>query len=159
MQLMQKILTGLNRLQTGVAGVLLVMMVVLTTANILARQVGLPIRGTFELMGFLGAAVFGLSLSFSHAKKEHLYVSILFDRFPGKVQQAARGINTLASIGLFSLVSFQLVKTGLNLKAVEEVSETLGIAYYPVVLVVAFGVAVLVLLFVYELFTGFGEAS
>ncbi len=156
---MQKILTLLNRLQTGVAGVLLVMMVVLTTANILARQVGLPIRGTFELMGFLGAAVFGLSLSFSHWKKEHLYVSILFDRFPRKVQQLARAINTLACIGLFSLVSWQLVKTGVNLKRVEEVSETLGIAYYPVVLVVAFGVAVLVFLFVYELFTGFGEAS
>ncbi|MCP4117448.1 MAG: TRAP transporter small permease [Desulfobacteraceae bacterium] len=156
---MHRILTLLNRLQTGVAGVLLVMMVVLTTANILARQAGIPIRGTFEIMGFLGAAVFGLSLSFSHSKKEHLYVSILFDRFPKKVRQAAKGINTIACIGLFSLLSYQLVKTGLNLKRVEEVSETLRIPYYPVVLVVAFGVAVLVLLFVHELFTGFGEES
>jgi len=154
---MKKILEFLSSLQVGVAGFLLVTMVVLTSANILVRQAGIPIRGTFELMGFMGAVVFGLSLSFSHGKKEHLYVSILFDRFPRKVQQIARLISTFASTGLFSCLGFQLVKTSLNLREVNELSETLRIAYYPVVLVVAFGVAILVLLLVYEMFTVFGD--
>lgn len=159
MKTMKRFLDGLTSVQTMIAGTLLVMMVVLTSANIVCRQAGIPIRGTFETMGFLGAAVFGLSLSFSHSKKEHLYVSILFDAFPKKVQQFARGISTLASVVLFSFLGVQLVKTGLNLKMVNEVSETLRIPYYPIVLILAFGVAVLVLLFAYELFTGFGESS
>ncbi len=156
---MKRFLTGLTTVQTLIAGVLLILMVVLTSANIVGRQAGIPVRGTFEIMGFLGAAVFGLSLSFSHSKKEHLYVSILFDAFPRKLQQAARCVSTLASIVLFSFLGFQLAKTGLNLKAVNEVSETLRLPYYPVVLILAFGVAVLVLLLVYELFTVLGESS
>ncbi|ACN15249.1 DctQ4 [Desulforapulum autotrophicum HRM2] len=156
---MKRVLAGLTTIQTLIAGTFLVVMVVLTTANIVGRQAGMPIRGTFEIMGFLGAAVFGLSLSFSHSKKEHLYVSILFDAFPRKVQQVARAVSNIASIALFSFLGVQLARTGLNLKAVNEVSETLRIPYYPVVLVLAFGVAVLVLLLVYELLTAFGESS
>lgn len=156
---MNRFLAGLTTIQTLIAGTFLVIMVVLTTANIVGRQAGMPIRGTFEIMGFLGAAVFGLSLSFSHSKKEHLYVSILFDAFPRKVQQVARCVSNLGSIALFSALGIQLARTGLNLKAVNEVSETLRIPYYPVVLVLAFGVGVLVLLLVYELLTAFGESS
>ena len=160
--MIKRFLDLITRVQTGIAGFFLILMIVLTSANIVCRQAGIPIRGTFEIMGFLGAAVFGLSLSFSHSKKEHLYVSILFDSFPKKIQRFARGVSILASAVLFSFLGVQLVKTGLNLKMVNELSETLRIPYYPIVLILAFGVAVLVLLLVselFELFTGFGESS
>lgn len=156
---MKRLLDCLTLVQTLTAGIFLVLMVFLTSANIIGRQAGIPISGTFEAMGFLGAVVFGLSLSFSHSKKEHLYVSILFDKFPKKVGRAARFMSNLGGIVLFSSLGVQLVKTGINLQRVNEVSETLRIPYYPVVFILAFGVAVLVLLLVYELFTSTGEVS
>lgn len=156
---MKRLLVRLTLVQTLIAGTFLVLMVFLTSANIIGRQVSIPISGTFEAMGFLGAVVFGLSLSFSHSKKEHLYVSILFDKFPKKVQRIARVVSNLGSIVLFSSLGVQLVRNGFNLRTVNEVSETLRIPYYPVVFILAFGVAVLVLLLVYELFTATGEAS
>ena len=110
-------------------------------------------------MGFMGALIFALSFGYSHEKKEHIYVSILFDLFPPKIQRAARRINALLTIVFFALLSFQLVKNALNLKAVEEVSETLRIAYYPVILVLAFGAAYLVLLIILELFKPSGDPS
>jgi TRAP-type C4-dicarboxylate transport system permease small subunit len=148
-----------TRIQLAMAGCALIMMICLTCANILLRQFGMPVRGTFEVMGFMGALIFALSFGYSHEKKEHIYVSILFDRFPPKVQRAARRINSLLTIVFFALLSFQLVKNALNLKAVEEVSETLRIAYYPVILVLAFGAAYLVLLIILELFKPSGDPS
>lgn len=156
---MKRLLACLSLVQTLIAGIFLVLMVFLTSANIVGRQAGIPISGTFEAMGFLGAVVFGLSLSFSHSNKEHLYVSILFDSFPKKVQKAAKAVSTIGSIVLFSCLGVQLVRIGLNLREVNELSETLRIPYYPVVFILAFGVAVLVLLLVYELFNVYGEAS
>ena len=149
---MDKFLKKLNSLQVLAGGCLLVIMMFLTCANILFRQFGLPVRGTFEIMGFLGAVIFALSLGYSHEKKEHLYVSIFFDRFPDIVKKTAQIINSFVCIGFFSLLSWQLFKKAVVLKNVHEVSETLRISYYPFILVFSFGVAVLVLLFVYELF-------
>jgi TRAP-type C4-dicarboxylate transport system permease small subunit len=156
---MKRLLDCLTQVQTLIAGIFLVLMVLLTSANIVGRQAGIPISGTFEAMGFLGAVVFGLSLAFSHSKKEHLYVSIIFDSFPKRIQRAARFVSNLGSIVLFSSLGVQLVRNGLNLRRVNEVSETLRIPYYPVVFILAFGVAVLVLLLLYELFVVTGEAS
>ena len=156
---MTDLLKKLTRIQLALAGGVLIMMICLTCANILFRQFGMPVRGTFEVMGFMGALIFALSFGYSHEKKEHIYVSILFDLFPPKVQRAARRINALLTIVFFTLLSFQLVKNALNLKAVEEVSETLRIAYYPIILVLAFGAAYLVLLIILELFKPSGDPS
>ncbi|GAB6143939.1 TRAP transporter small permease [Desulfocicer niacini] len=156
---MTDLLKKLTRIQLTLAGGVLIMMICLTCANILFRQFGMPVRGTFEVMGFMGALIFALSFGYSHEKKEHIYVSILFDLFPPKIQRAARRINALLTIVFFALLSFQLVKNALNLKAVEEVSETLRIAYYPVILVLAFGAAYLVLLIILELFKPSGDPS
>ncbi len=152
---MDKFLKKLNSLQVLAGGCLLVLMMSLTCANILLRQFGFPVRGTFEIMGFLGAVIFALSLGYSHEKKEHLYVSIFFDRFPDIIKKTAQIINSFVCIGFFSLLSWQLFKKAVVLKNVHEVSETLRISYYPFILVFSFGVAVLVLLFIYELFIKF----
>ncbi len=152
---MDKFLKKLNSLQVLAGGCLLVLMMSLTCANILLRQFGFPVRGTFEIMGFLGAVIFALSLGYSHEKKEHLYVSIFFDRFPDAIKKIAQIINSFVCIGFFSLLSWQLFKKAVVLKNVHEVSETLRISYYPFILVFSFGVAVLVLLFIYELFIKF----
>ena len=152
---MDKFLKKLNSLQVLAGGCLLVLMMSLTCANILLRQFGFPVRGTFEIMGFLGAVIFALSLGYSHEKKEHLYVSIFFDRFPDAIKKIAQIINSFVCIGFFPLLSWQLFKKAIVLKNVHEVSETLRISYYPFILVFSFGVAVLVLLFIYELFIKF----
>jgi len=154
---MHNFLKRINNFQLFMGGCFLVMMIFLTCANILLRQFGIPVRGTFEIMGFLGVVIFAFPLGYSHKKKEHLYVSIIFDRFPAKVKKAAHVINNLVCIFFFSLVSWQLVKKALILKNVHEVSETLRIIYYPFILILSFGVAVLVLHFIHELFIKSGD--
>ncbi len=147
----------INSLLVTLGGCFLVVMILLTCANIGFRQFGFPVRGTFEIMGFLGAVVFALGLSYSHERKEHLYVSILFDKFPKSVQQALKRLNSLVCICFFSLLAWQLAVKAWNLKMVNELSETLRIAYYPFVFVLSFGVFVFVLLYIVELLFNPGD--
>ncbi len=153
------LLRKINSLQIFCGGCFLVCMVFLTCGNILFRQFGMPIRGTFEIMGFLGAMLFALSLGYSHDKKEHLYVSILFDRFPEKLRRVLQKINAMICGLFFSLLTWQLIKKALNMKSVGEVSETLQMIYYPFILVLAFGTFVLVLFILYELFKKGGNSN
>ena len=157
--MMTDFLKKMTRIQLALGGCFLILMICVTCANILLRQFGMPLRGTFEVMGFMGALIFALAFGYSFEKKEHIYVSILFDLFPPKVQRTARRINALLGIVFFSLLSFQLVKNALNLRAVEEVSETLRMPYYPVIMVLAFGTAYIVLLIFFELFKPSGDRS
>ncbi len=154
---MKKILDKINSLQVLLGGLLLVVMIFLTCANILFREFGLPVRGTYEIMGLLGAVIFAFSLAYAHDMKEHLYVSIIFDRFPLKVRKILSHVNKFVCMLFFGFLSFQLVKKALILRAAGELSETLRMSYYPFIFAVAFGVLVLAVLLAYEFVSIFGE--
>lgn len=149
--MIKRILDGINTVQVFIGGLFLVMMVALTFANILFREFGLPVRGTYELMGFFGAVIFALCLAFSHEKKEHLYVNIIHDRLPESLKRIFSMINKTVCLVFFSILSYQLVKKAFVLKNVGELSETLRLPYYPFIMVTAFGVFVLAVLLLYEL--------
>ncbi|MBW2022829.1 MAG: hypothetical protein JRI51_08225 [Deltaproteobacteria bacterium] len=68
MELLNKINRVINDVFMCVAGIVLAAMIILTCANIFCRLVWLPIRGTFELMGYFGAVITAFALGFQGAK-------------------------------------------------------------------------------------------
>ena len=62
MVVLDKISNFLNQALLWIAGLFLLAMITITGANIVLRQFGFPIRGTFELMGYFGAIVAALAL-------------------------------------------------------------------------------------------------
>ena len=69
MTTLDKISQILNQALMWIAGVFLVAMVVLTCANVFLRVVWMPVRGTFEIMGFLGAIVTAFALGYTQIKR------------------------------------------------------------------------------------------
>ena len=134
-----------------VGGVFLVGMIVLTCANIFLRLVWIPVRGTFELMGFFGAIVAAFALAHTQTLKGHIAVDVLLNTFsPGK-KRFCRIVNSLACFLFILLCAWQLaVKAGI-LREAEEVTETLQIAFYPFVYGVALGCLVLAVVFLSDL--------
>ena len=126
-----KMIAGINRVLMIVAGIFLVAMISLTCGNILLRFVWLPIRGTFELMGFFGAVATSFALGYTQMKRGHISVDVLFRRFPPPVGRFLDGINHLLCAGFFGIVAWQLGEKGHTLFQTGEVSETLRMAYYP----------------------------
>jgi TRAP-type C4-dicarboxylate transport system permease small subunit len=134
-----------------VSGSLLVLMMLLTCANIFMRIVAVPIRGTFELMGLFGAVVACLALAHAQIRKDHICVDILVERFPKKIKLILAVINDLACIAFALIVTWQIAKVAINLCTSGEVTETLRIVSYPFTFAVALGFLALTLVFVEDI--------
>jgi TRAP-type C4-dicarboxylate transport system permease small subunit len=151
MKKLEQITARLNGLLARVAGFFLVAMAALTCANILLRLVWAPIPGTFELMGFFGAVTAALALGFTQIRRGHIAVDVLIMTFSKKKRRALYVVNSLLGALFGGLCAWQLAAIAFNLDRTGEVTETLGIAYYPFVHAVAAGFAVLALVFVADL--------
>ena len=91
------------------------------------------------------------ALGMTQAKKGHIAVDIIVQRFPKSTQRILTGINGILCTIFFAVVSWQIAKYATTLLRTGEVTETLRIIYYPFTYGVALGCAILSLVFFTEL--------
>jgi TRAP-type C4-dicarboxylate transport system permease small subunit len=144
--ILDKIVEVLNRLLTFLAGLILIIMVLLTCANIIFRLFWVPISGTYELMGFAGAMLTAFALGYTQIKKGHIAVDVLVNVFPTKARWVIAAINNGMCFVFFMLAAWQLAIKANTLRTTGEVTETLRIIYYPFTYAVALGCVVLALI-------------
>jgi TRAP-type C4-dicarboxylate transport system permease small subunit len=152
MKLLDTISEWLNNLLAWVAGAFLVGMVFLTCANILCRVFWVPVRGTFELMGFSGAVVTAFALGYTQMKRGHISVDVLVETFSRKRRRILVLVNNLICCVFFLLAAWQIAVKAHTLRVTGELTETLGIIYYPFTYAVAFGCLILVLVMLTDIF-------
>ena len=150
MGVLDKISNFLNQALLWVAGLFLLAMISITGANIVLRQFGLPIRGTFELMGYFGAIVTALALGYTQIKRGHIAVDIVVLRFSEKTQRILHAVNHLVCMAFFTIVTWQVFKYASTLRETGEVTETLQIIYYPFTYAVALGCLILAFTFLVD---------
>jgi len=150
MNTLDKIIQFLNRLLIWIAGAFLVAMICLTCANIFLRLFWLPVKGTFELMGFFGAVTTAFALGYTQLKKGHIAVDVLIMTFSSKTKRILNFINSFLCMIFFALVAWQVTRYAGTLRSTGEVTETLRIIYYPFTYTVAVGSGVLALVFLLE---------
>jgi len=127
------------RILSGMAGLFLVAMMGLACANMVLRAVWVPVQGTFELMGYLGAVVAAFSLAFAQRQKSHIAVGILLKHFPKPVRRVADAATSAVSCGFFLFAGTETWKWAAFLVDTGEVSETLQIIYHPFVFATSVG--------------------
>ena len=157
MLLLEKISQILNRLLIFIGSIFLVGMIVLTCANIFSRMVWVPIRGTFELMGYFGAVVTAFALGYTQMQKGHIAVDVLLTTFSKKTKKIVQIINHLIGSIFFVLAAWQIAIKATTLLKTGEVTETLRIIYYPFTYAVALGCLVLALVLFTDLLKLFGS--
>ncbi len=121
------------------AGLFLVGMMGLACANMTLRAFDMPLKGTFELMGFLGAVGTGLSLAYAQRSKAHISVGLLMKHYPKSVRRVLAALTEAASCGFFLLAGLETADWAGFLVTTGELSETLRIAYHPFVFAAAAG--------------------
>ena len=144
---LEKISSLLTQILLWIAGLFLIAMIAITGANIVTRLFGLPIRGTFELMGYFGAVVTAFALGYTQIKHGHIAVDIVVLRFSEKTQRILQAVNHLICMGFFVIVTWQVSKYATTLWETGEVTETLQIVYYPFTYAVALGCLILAFTF------------
>ena len=143
MPVLEKISNLLNQALLWIAGLFLIAMITITGANIVIRLFWLPIRGTFELMGYFGAVVTAFALGYTQIKRGHIAVDIVVMQFSKGTQKILHVVNHLVCMAFFAIVTWQVFKYATTLWKTGEVSETLQIVYYPFTYAVALGCLIL----------------
>jgi TRAP-type C4-dicarboxylate transport system permease small subunit len=152
---LEKISKWLNHLLLWVGGITLIGMVVLTCANIFLRIVWVPLDGTFELMGFLGALITAFALGHTQMKRGHIAVDIVVKQFSMRTRNLLTSANYLICMIFFAVAAWQIAKWATKLWKTGEITETLRIIYFPFVYGVALGCAVLSLVLLMDFFRTF----
>ena len=147
MVVLEKISNVLNQVLLWVGGLFLLAMITITGANIVLRLFGLPLRGTFELMGYFGAVVTAFALGYTQIKRVHIAVDIVVLRFSKKTQKILHAVNHLVCMVFFIIATWQVSKYATTLWETGEVTETLQIVYYPFTYAVALGCLILAFTF------------
>jgi len=155
MELLEKISVFLSRSLSWIGGVFLVGMIVLTCGNIVFRLVWVPIRGTFELMGYFGAIVTAFALGYTQMKRGHIAVDVLVNTFSDKRRKVVDTINYTVCFLFFGVAAWQIAIKATTLMNTGEITETLRIIYYPFTYGVALGCAVLSLVLFTDLIKSF----
>ena len=151
MELLDKISHALNQILVWIAGIFLVTMILLTCANIFLRIVWMPVKGTFELMGFFGAIVTAFALGYTQIKRGHIGIDIVVDQFSAKTQRILNSINYSICMIFFAIAGWQVTKWATTLWKTGEITETLRIIFYPFTYGVAIGCFVLALVLLVDL--------
>ena len=145
MEILEKISRILNRTFILIAGAFMAAMILITCANIFLRLVWVPIKGTFELMGFFGAVATAFVLGYTQMKKAHISVDILVNGFSQRVRTVFNGINYFVCMIFFAVLGWQISRLATTIWKTGEVTETLRIVYYPFTYGVALGCFLLAL--------------
>lgn len=136
---------------TLTGGLFLLGMIILTTANVFIRQIFIPIRGTFELMGYAGAVVTAFALGYTQFTNGHIAVDVLVNTYPKGLKRLISALNYGVCCFFSGFMAWHVLQKAFTLKNAGELSETLNIIYYPFTYAVSFGCLILTL----ALFTDF----
>jgi len=139
MDFLEKIRNLLDKVFVVLGGVAVLALMVLATGNVCFRVFGMPYRGAYELVAFLGAIVTAFALGYTQRKKSHIVVDILTETFSQGVKKVLDGLSYLIGMIFFALIAWVILKWGIRIAGSGEVSETLKIAYYPFIYSVAAG--------------------
>jgi TRAP-type C4-dicarboxylate transport system permease small subunit len=153
MDILYRLSSSLNKLLLILGALVLCLMMALATCNMIFGFLGQPIKGAYEVTGFLGALAACLAMAPTQQLRGHIAVTI-FDRFiPRKARQILNFITQILLIGFVFLVIRQLVLLGLSLRLFGELSESLRLPFFPLIFIMAFGFGALALTLITQLLT------
>jgi TRAP-type C4-dicarboxylate transport system permease small subunit len=122
-----------------IAAAAIVLMMLITTGDVVLRFLRISIPGAYETIGFLGALAIAFSLPYTAVEKGHIAVDFLVPHLPYPARIVIHSINSLVSLFLFSLIAWQSIVYAAALKVNNSVSPTLEMPIYPFVYGVAAG--------------------
>jgi len=133
-----------------IAAAALILMMLLTTLDVLLRLFKNSIPGTYEIIGLLGAVVASFALGYTSVEKGHIAVDFLVMRFSPKAQALVGAINALVAAALFGIITWQSLLYALDLLKKGQVTPTVQLPIYPFVFGIAAGCGLLALVLMVE---------
>jgi TRAP-type C4-dicarboxylate transport system permease small subunit len=152
----EKTVYGISRKLNILSGFALVLMMGLVFFNVVLRALWQPILGTYEFTGFLASLMITFALAHCASEKGHIAITIFADRLPPRVQAILDSLVAILGTALYAVISWQSVKYAIHMIKIGEVSPATATPFYPFIFAVAFGLLMLALILLNDVFTSIG---
>ena len=137
--ILDRVSRALSRWLRWVAGAGLLIMLLLTVADVIGIKLfNKPVPGSIEMVGFMGVVTIAFALAYTEVLHGNIQVEFFVTRMPARWRAACSAFVLLLSMALFVLLAWQSYNYGRSLQVKGEVSMTQGIPFYPFVYAIAF---------------------
>jgi TRAP-type C4-dicarboxylate transport system permease small subunit len=134
----EKTVTGLGSLFNQVASASLLAIMLLTCLDVSMRYFfSRPITGTYDVVSLLGAVLASFAMPFTMLQKGHVAVEILIQSLSRGKQLVIETLTHVLGILLFLVLVWQSIVLALDMKAAGEVTPTLLVPFYPILICMA----------------------
>jgi TRAP-type C4-dicarboxylate transport system permease small subunit len=151
MQIFKSAVLNIVRWLDWLAAAAIVAMMALTCADVVMRWFRMPIKGTFELISFMGAIAVAGSIAHTLVAQGHVAVNLLVRLLPPRAQGVIECLIACLSGLLFGIMAWQCLLYGQGFQHSGEVSATLQLPLYPVTYGIALGAVVVCLVCLLDL--------
>jgi TRAP-type C4-dicarboxylate transport system permease small subunit len=134
-----------------VAGASLMVMVLVTTADVILRKFGHSLTGAYDIVKIAAAITMAAALPYTTAIKGHVAIEYFFHKLGRRGRTMVDVLMRLGGMALFSLLAWGCADYGNSLRARGEVSMTLQLPVFWVPYVLAASCALVVLIKLYHL--------
>jgi TRAP-type C4-dicarboxylate transport system permease small subunit len=157
--LLQGVFRRVTQVINGVGSVFLLVMMLLTTADVSLRYfANRPIIGSLELTEFMMVILVFFAMGYTAALRGHIVIHFLTSRLPERYQAIGDSIAYFISIGFCSLISWQAItQAGITQSYYYDLSGVISMSVSPFYCVVAFGSALMCLVFLADLLESLGR--
>ncbi|HOX55642.1 MAG TPA: TRAP transporter small permease [Candidatus Paceibacterota bacterium] len=129
----------------------LLVMVLVTTAEVVLRMCRLSLTGAYDIVKIAAAITIAAALPYTTAIKGHVAVEYFFHKLGRRGRVVVDALMRLGGMALFGLLAWGCVDYGNSLRARGEVSMTLQLPIFWVPYVLAVSCALVVLIKAYHL--------
>ena len=152
--MIEKLVDALSTCLCWVSALCIVGMMLLTSSDVMLRYLGYPIKGTYDIVGLLGALVVALPIARTQVLNRHVAMDFMAQRKSRLARGIAQLIAFVLGIAVYALIAWQLIAFARKLQSIGRVSDTMEIPLYPFVyaIAIAFMLTCLVLLVQFYLF-------
>jgi TRAP-type C4-dicarboxylate transport system permease small subunit len=132
-----------------VAGASLMIMVLVTTVDVILRKFGHSFTGAFDIVRIAAGITMAAALPYTTAIKGHVAIEFFFHKLGRRGRIVVDALMRFGGMALFALLAWGCVDYGNSLRSRGEVSMTLQLPVFwvPYVLAVSCGLVVLIKLY------------
>lgn len=150
-QTLDRFAVPLSRFMDRIRMGILALMVLLITADVVLRYFfNRPIKGSYELVEFMMVALVFLGLAYTQVEKGHISITLLTAKLSSAHQAVIHSATYLLCLFTFILITWRSIIHAEALRADGITSAILLIPNYPFMWLVAFGSAILCLVFLID---------
>ena len=136
---------------TAIGFVFLLILILIVIINIITRQFGLGILGTYEAVQLSISIMIGFAIAYAAICEMHVKVDILITRLSKRVQRVLYIITSLLTLSICTLMAYYGVKFALDQFSNKEGTIVMDWPIYPFRLIFIIGIIIMCFVLILEI--------